>query len=357
MTHVICAALPRAGSGGSEGDLMQAIVQDRYGAPDVLRLAEVDKPAAGDGEVLVRVRAASVHADVWHVVAGLPYVLRLMGAGLRKPKNPIPGTDMAGVVEAVGANVTHFRPGDEVFGETRRGMQWANGGAYAEYVAAPADILARKPPNITFAQAASVPTSGAIALHNLQSAGLPQPGQKVLVNGAGGGVGTIAVQLAKAYGAEVTAVDSAEKLPMLRSLGADQVIDYKQEDFTHAGKRYDLIFDVASNLRFSDCQRVLTATGKYVVIGHDHYGARGRRTLGSLPQMFTLMARARFTNHLPDANVAMPNQKELMAVLRELLAAGQITPVIDRSYGLGETPQALRYLMEGRVRGKVVITP
>ncbi len=336
---------------------MKAIVQDRYGSVDVLRLAEVDKPVAEAHEVLVRVRAASVHADVWHVVSGFPYVLRLMGAGVSKPKNPIPGTDMAGIVEAVGTNVTQFKPGDEVFGETHHGMQWVNGGTYAEYVAAPEDILALKPGNITFEQAASVPTSGMIALHNLQSVGLPKPGQKVLVNGAGGGVGTIAVQLAKAYGANVTAVDSAEKLDMLQSLGADQVIDYTREDFIQGSERYDLIFDVASNLRFSDCKRVLIATGKYLVIGHDHYGTRGHRILGSLPQMFTLMAMAPFTNHLPDANVSTPNQKELMAVLREFLAAGKITPVVDRTYTLSEVPEALRYLMEGRVRGKVVVTP
>lgn len=336
---------------------MKAIVQDRYGSVDLLRLAEVDKPAVGADEVLVRVRAASVHADVWHVVIGVPYVLRLMGSGLSKPKNPIPGTDMAGIVQAVGANVTQFKPGDEVFGESRRGVQWINGGAYAEYVSAPAEILALKPANITFEQAASVPTSGTIALYNLQSVGLPKPGQKVLINGAGGGVGTIAVQLCKTYGASVTAVDSAEKLGMLQSLGADHVIDYAREDFTRGSERYELIFDVASNLRFSDCERILTATGKYLVIGHDHYGARGRRILGSIPQMFKLMAQAPFTNHLPDAGISMPNQKELMAVLRELLEAGKITPVVDRSYALSEAAAALRYLMEGRVQGKVVVTP
>ena len=336
---------------------MKAIVQDRYGSVDVLRLAEVDKPVVAADEVLVRVHAASVHADVWHVVNGFPYVLRLMGSGLSKPKNPIPGTDMAGIVEAVGTNVTQFKPGDEVFGESRRGIQWINGGTYAEYVSAPEDILALKPANITFEQAASVPTSGMIALHNLQSVGLPKPGQKVLVNGAGGGVGTIAVQLAKAYGADVTAVDSAEKLDMLRSLGADHGIDYTRQDFTRGGERYDLIFDVASNLRFSDCKRVLTPTGKYLVIGHDHYGTQGHRILGSLPQLFKLVALAPFTNHLPDANFSMPNQKELMAVLKEFLEAGKITPVVDRTYPLSEVPEAIRYLMDGRVQGKVVVTP
>ena len=264
---------------------MKAIVQDGYGpADEVLRLAEVDKPTPAADEVLVRVRAAAVHADVWHVVNGFPYVMRLMGSGLSKPKNPIPGLDMAGVLEEVGADITQFEPGDAVFGETHGGLQWLNGGAYAEYVSTPTDILALKPANVTFEQAASVPTSGMIALQNLQTVGLPEPGQQVLVNGAGGGVGSIAVQLAKAYGATVTAVDSAEKLDMLRSLGADYLIDYTREDFLQAGKRYDLIFDVASNLKFSDCKQVLTPTGKYLLIGHDHYGTQGHRFFGSIPQ-------------------------------------------------------------------------
>jgi NADPH:quinone reductase-like Zn-dependent oxidoreductase len=202
-------------------------------------------------------------------------------------------------------------------------MQWVNGGTYAEYVSAPEEVLALKPANITFEQAASVPTSGIIALQNLQSVGLPKPGQAVLVNGAGGGVGTIALQLAKAYGADVTAVDRTEKLDMLRSLGADGVIDYTQEDFTQGSQRYDLIFDIASTLRFSDCKRVLTPTGTYLVIGHDHYGTRGRRMLGSLPQMFKLMALAPFTAQLPDANFSLPSKQELMTVLRQFLEAGQ----------------------------------
>lgn len=336
---------------------MKAVVQNRYGSPDILRLAEVEKPVAGVDEVLIRVRAASVHADVWHVVTGFPYVLRLMGSGLRKPRNPIPGTDMAGIVEAVGTEVTRFKPGDEVFGESHRGMQWINGGTYAEFVTAPEDVLALKPANISFEQAASVPTSGMIALQNLQSVGLPEPGQEVLVNGAGGGVGTIALQMAKAHGANVTAVDRAEKLDMLRSLGADCVIDFTQEDFTRGSQRYDLIFDVASSLRFSDCKRVLTPTGKYLVIGHDHYGTQGRRILGSLPQMFKLMALARFTDQLPNANFSSPNKKELMSVLRRFLEAGTITPIIDRTYTLRDVPEALHYLKEGRVRGKIVVTP
>jgi NADPH:quinone reductase-like Zn-dependent oxidoreductase len=237
---------------------MKAIVQEEYGSLGALKVQEVEQPAPGDDEVLVRVRAASVHPDVWHVVCGRPYVLRLMGAGFFKPKNPIPGTDMAGVVEAVGKNVTQFRPGDEVFGETIGSMQWINGGAFAEYVTVAEECLARKPANITFEQAASVPTSGYIALLNLGEVGQLGPGQEVLVNGAGGGVGALALQLAKAYGARVTAVDSTKKLGLLRALGADQVIDYTRENFTKGGVRYDLIFDIPGNYPFSECKRALT---------------------------------------------------------------------------------------------------
>ena len=235
---------------------MKAIVQHKYGSPgDALRYQDVAQPVAGDGEVLVRVRAASVHADVWHVVTGRPYVLRLMGSGLLKPKNPIPGTDMAGIVEAVGKNVNQFKPGDAVFGECAKGFQWVNGGAFAQYVCVSPDALAIMPVNVSFEHAATVPTAGLIALHNLQNYGSVQPGRRVLVNGAGGGVGSIALQLAKAYGAHVTAVDSPQKLDMLRALGADHVIDYTQTNFTQRGEHYDLIFDVASNLSLSDCKR------------------------------------------------------------------------------------------------------
>ncbi len=233
---------------------MKAIVQEKYGSPDHLELREVAKPVVGDDEVLVRVRAASVHPDVWHVVTGLPYVLRLMGAGFSKPKNPIPGTDMAGIVESVGKSVTQFRPGAAVFGETIETNQWTNGSAFAEYVSVSQDLLALKPDRITFEQAASVPTAGFITLLNLRE-GSQLSGQNVLVNGAGGGVGSLALQLAKAYGAQVTAVDTASKLGMLRALGADEVIDYTKEDFTRRGVRYDLIFDVPGNHPFSACRR------------------------------------------------------------------------------------------------------
>ena len=306
--------------------------------------------------MLVRVRAASVHADVWHVVMGLPYVLRLMGSGLRKPKNPIPGTDAAGIVESVGKDVTRFRPGDEVFGETLGGRQWQNGGAYAEYATAPESALALKPANITFEQAAAVPTSALIALPALRIEGKLQKGHKVLINGAGGGVGSIAVQLAKAFGTEVTAVDSAEKLGMLRALGADHVIDYVQEDFTRSHERYDLIFDVPGNHSLSECRRALKPGGTYVLIGHDNYGSGMHRWMGQLPRMFRLMALSPFVGQLPKPRFSMPEKQESMALLKEFLATGKLTPHIDRTYPLSEVPEAIRYLEGGHALGKIVIT-
>lgn len=338
---------------------MKAIIQSKYGSPgDVLQLRDVDKPVAGDGEVLVRVRAASVHPDVWHVVTGRPYVLRLMGAGLFKPKNPVPGTDVAGHVESVGENVTQFRPGDEVFGESLKGtLQWMNGGAFAEYASVSQDALALKPQGISFEQAAAVPTSGLIALLNLQNQRKIKPGQSVVINGAAGGVGSIAVQLAKAYGARVTGVDGTKKLEMVRALGADRVIDYTQEDFTQLGERYDLIFDVASNLSLSDCKRALTPKGIYVLIGHDHFGAVGRRVFGSLPQFFKLAILSLFVSYLPGVFVSVPRKKDSMAVLKELLEAGKLTPVVDRTFPLSAVPEALTYLQSGNACGKIIITP
>ncbi len=335
---------------------MKAIVQDRYGSPDVLELQDIDKPVVQDGEVLVRVHAASVHPDVWHVLRGLPYVLRIMGAGLLKPKNSVPGTDVAGLVESVGKDAARFRPGDEVFGESVRGHQWHNGGAYAEYASVPEDALALKPANITFEQAAAVPTSGLIALQGLHEYGQVQPGQKVLINGAAGGVGAIAVQLAKAYGADVTGVDSARKLDLVRSLGADQVMDYTQEDFTQSGKRYHLILDIPGNHSFSECKRALTPKGTYVLIGHDHFGKQGDRFLGGLPRGLKQIAMSPFVSQLPDLSFSMPSKRDSMAVLKEFLEAGKITPVVDRTYPLSEVPEAIRYLEEGQARGKVVIT-
>src|ERR671920_825122 len=335
---------------------MKAIIQDKYGSPaDVLELRDIDEPVVNDDEVLVRVHAASVHPDVWHVVRGLPYILRIMGAGLLKPKNRIPGTDVAGRVESVGRDVTHFRAGDEVFGETIKGYQWTNGGAYAEHVSVPEDQLALKPDNITFDQAAAVPTSGLIALQNLPDEELLRPGQSVLVNGAGGGVGALALQIAKTYGAKVTGVDDTNKLEMVRSLGADHLIDYTKEDFTQSAERYDLIFDIPGNRPFADCRGVLSPNGKYVLIGHDRFGQGAGRWLGSIPRVLKLVALSPFVSQMPTPNFSIPNKKDLMAILREFLKAGKLTPVIDRRYLLGEVPEAIHYLEEGHARGKVVI--
>ncbi len=335
---------------------MKAIVQDNYGSLDVLELRDIDKPMVNGDEVLVRVHAASVHPDVWHLVRGLPYVLRLMGAGLLKPKNSVPGTDVAGHVESVGKNVTQFQPGDEVFGESVSSHQWHNGGAYAEYVSVPEDQLALKPANITFEEAAAVPTSGIIALQGLRYQGQLQSGQKALINGAGGGVGTIAVQLAKWYGAIVTGVDTTGKLDMLRSLGADHVIDYTQEDFTQRGERYDLIVDIPGNHSLSECRGALTPNGTYVLIGHDHFGKLGHRFLGGLPRGLKQIVMSPFVSQLPELSFSMPTKKDSMAVLKEFLEAGKITPIIDRTYPLSEVVEAIRYLEEEHAQGKVIIT-
>ena len=270
---------------------MRAIVQDGYGGVEGLSLREVARPEPAEDEVLIRVRAASLHPDVWHVVVGQPAVLRLMGSGVRRPKERVPGTDVAGVVESVGAAVTRFRPGDEVFGETIRGIQWRNGGAYAEYATAPEVGVALKPSGTSFEEAAAVPTAGLIALNNLPQHRVP-PGHRVLVNGAAGGVGAIAVQLAKAYGAHVTGVDHPGKLALVRSLGADRVIDYTREDYTRAGERWDLIFDVPGNHTFDETRRALEPRGAYVLIGHDLFGAAGYRWLGGIPRQLGLMVRS-----------------------------------------------------------------
>lgn len=338
---------------------MKAIVQESYGRPkDVFELREIDKPTAGEGEVLVRVRATCAHPDVWHAITGRPYALRLMGSGFARPKDGVPGMDLAGLVEAIGPDVTRFEPGDAVFGQTREELQWRNGGAFAEYVSVPESSLALKPERVSFEQAASVPTSGFIALLNLRGSARLEPGKSVLVNGAAGGLGSIAVQLGKARGARVTGVDSAEKLELVRSLGADDVIDYAREDFTRSGKRYDLILDVASNLRLRDCKRALTPEGTYVLIGHDHFGAATGRLLGSIPRILMLMALSPFVGHLPQSQGApLPKTCEVMALLAELLENGKLTPVIDRSYPLEEAADAMLYLQSGRACGRVIITP
>lgn len=334
---------------------MKAIIQERYGSVDVLTLRDIEEPRVGDDDVLVRVRAASVHPDVWHVMKGRPYALRLMGAGLLRPANRVPGTDVAGDVVAVGKHVTRFLPGTAVFGESIRSHQWTHGGAYAEYVAVPQDNLVAKPEHASYAQAAAVPTAGYIALFNLRDEGQVRPGHRVLINGAGGGVGTLAVQLAKAFGAEVTGVDCASKLELIRSLGADRVIDYQAVDFTRGTERYDLIFDVPGNHTFWACRRALTPNGRYVLIGHEHFRESGR-VLGQLPRFLGLALLAPFVRGLPKLGSSMPSKQASMAVLGELLAAGKLTPVIDRTFSLSEVPAALRYLQEGRALGRIVIT-
>jgi NADPH:quinone reductase-like Zn-dependent oxidoreductase len=334
---------------------MKAIVQRGYGSADVLALREIDTPTPEDDEVLVRVRATSLHPDVWHAMRGVPYVLRLMGSGLRTPRNPVPGTDLAGVVDSVGRNVTRFHPGDEVFGQSVGTNTWGNGGTYAEYAAVPEAGLQPKPANLTFEQAASVLTSGQIAVQGVRDEGRIQQGQRVLINGAGGGVGATAVQLAKAYGADVTAVDAPGKLDMLRSIGADRVVDYTREDFTRGGARYDVVLDIVGNHPWSQLKCALTPEGTYVLIGHDQYGAAGHRWFGSLGRFFKLMVISPFVSHLhPFRGAKDPGDR--LVVLKELIEAGKVTPVIDRTFPLSEVPDAIRYLESGRVQGKVVIT-
>ena len=333
---------------------MRAIVQDRYGSIDDLILGEVPTPVPAEDEVLVQVRAASVHPDVWHVVTGQPAVLRLMGSGLRRPKTRVPGTDVAGVVVSVGGGVTRFRQGDEVFGETIRGVQWRNGGAYAEFAIAAEDGLALKPSTISFEEAAAVPTVGLIALNNLPQRRVPV-GHRVLVNGAAGGVGTVAVQLAQSYGAEVTAVDGPRKLDLLRALGVDRTIDYTMEDFTRGSASWDLIFDVPGNHSFAEIRRVLKPGGAYVLIGHDAFGATGHGWLGSIPHMMGLVARSAVAPELRGGSFAPPDKRSLMAVLSQLLTTGQLRVVIDRAFPLGEASQALHYLASGQAVGRVVL--
>jgi NADPH:quinone reductase-like Zn-dependent oxidoreductase len=336
---------------------MRAVIQDRYGNPDtVLQLRDIPIPAIGDNDVLVRVRAASVHADIWHVVTGRPYVLRLMGSGLTRPKQPVPGIDLAGTVEAVGRDVSRYAPGDAVFGESHAGIQWVNGGAFAEFAAVPQETLAHKPANVTFEQAAAVAASGYIAVSNFKEAAPIQPGQHVLVNGAGGGVGSIALQLAKAGGGHVTGVDRAEKLGLVHSLGADEAIDCQQVDFTTLGKRYDVIFDVASNLSIADGKRALTPAGTHIFIGHDHYGNAAGRVLGSVPRALGHLVRGAFARR-SRPSLSMPSKRDVMATLANLMQTGKLTPVIDSAFTLDRVHEAMRLLQTGRACGRIVLTP
>jgi NADPH:quinone reductase-like Zn-dependent oxidoreductase len=333
---------------------MRAVVQTKYGSPDDLEVREVDVPACGPDEVLVRIHAASLHPDVWHVVTGRPYAMRVMGSGFSKPRNPIPGTDMAGVVESVGPNVTSFRRGDAVFGETIGSHQWTNGGALAEFVTVRPEWIARKPSNVSFEQAASVPTSGFVALLNLRGGRVVDPDDRVLINGAGGGVGSLALQIAKSRGAHVTAVDAPSKLEMLRSLGADRLMDYTREDFTNGAVRYDLIFDVPGNHSIAACRRVLKPDGKYVLIGHESYGTTSTRLLGLLPRFLGLVLQSFFQEQLRLGR-GSPTRSECMALLRELLETGSITPIVDRAYPLSQVREAFRHLIEDELHGKVII--
>lgn len=334
---------------------MKAIVQDRYGSPDVFELREIDVPTVGDDEVLVRVRAASIHADVWHVMRGIPYVLRVMGAGLRAPKELVPGTDLAGVVESTGTNATRFRPGDEVFGQSLVANLWRHGGAFAEYAAVPEARFERKPSRLTFEQAAAVPTSGSLAVQGVRDEGQVHAGQKIVIVGAGGAVGTYAVQLAKSYGANVTGVDAAGKLDVIRSIGADRVVDHLKEDFTKSGERYDVVLDIAGSHPWPDIRRALTPDGTYVLIGHDHYGGSGHRWFGSLGRFAKLILISPFVRQIhPFRGAKDPGDR--LAVMKELIEAGRITPVVDRTFPMREVPAAMRYLESGRALGKVVVT-
>src|SRR5262245_11321859 len=339
---------------------MKAIVHLAYGSAErVLELREIDVPTPRSDEVLVRVRAASLHPDVWHVIEGLPYVVRLFGNGVAKPKKLVPGTDLAGVVEAVGEEVTRFKVGDEVFGESTP-MAWWNGGAYAEYAAVPEKFLAHKPANISFEEAAAMPTYGFIALTNVRRLELHGPGQNVLINGAGGCVGTLAIQIAKAKGARVTAVDCADKLELMRALGADRVIDYTKEDFLRGGERYDLILDVASNLSRETCKPALAERGDYVPIGHAHFGkASGRnggRIVGTLPYFVWLLFHAMLDPE-KRKNFKMPNRQEVMSKFKGLIESGQLKPFIGKTFTLAEVPEAMRYMQEERVVGRIIVTP
>ncbi len=317
---------------------MKAMVYREYGSPDNLEMQEVDVPAIQDDQVLVKVHAASVNALDWHFLTGRPFLARIMAGGLLRPKQGVLGVDLAGRVEAVGAGITRFQPGDEVFGGC------GSGGAFAEYACAGEEELQMKPANVTFEEAAAAGAAAHTALQGLRDGGQIQAGQKVLINGASGGVGTFAVQIAKSFGASVTGVCSTGNLDMVRSIGADQVIDYTQKDFTQSEQRYDLIFDVAARLSFSDCKRALAPQGIYV-------------TTEFSPALLLggLWASMTGDKKLVSQLAKPPNEGD-WAFMKGLLERGSVAPVVDRRYTLSEVPEALRYLGEGHARGKVVIT-
>ena len=321
---------------------MKAIAYEAFGSADVLELREVRKPDVKTDYVLVRVRAASANPYDWHVMRGVPYVARLMG--LPKPNDSVLGTDVAGEVEAVGKAVTRFRPGDEVFG-------FVGAGGFAEYVSAPEKLLALKPANLSFQQAATVPLAGTTALQGLRDVGEIRSGRKVLIVGASGGVGTFAVQIAKWFGADVTGVCSTRNLEMVRSIGADRVIDYTREDFTRSGQQYDLIFQLAGTTSPFACRRALTPKGRLVLSSGDSPG----RVIGPIGRIIKAALLSPFIGQTMRPLVTKPSSDDLR-YLRELIEAGTVTPVIDRTYPLRESADAIRYLETGRARGKVVIS-
>jgi NADPH:quinone reductase-like Zn-dependent oxidoreductase len=329
----------------ASGTTMRAIVQDRYGpAPeDVLRVAEIDRPVLRDGEVLVRVHAVSVDRGTWHIMAGLPYPIRLAGFGLRRPKYANPGRNLAGTVEAVGAGVTGFRPGDEVYG-----MSTAT---FAEYATASTGKLARKPANLSFEQAAAVPVSGGTALQAVRDRGRVRAGEKVLITGASGGVGSFAVQLAKAYGADVTGVCSAVKADLVRGLGADRVVGYDSADVALDDVRYDVILDIGGNTPVSRLRRALVHNGRLVIVG----GETGGRLLGGSGRQVGAQLLSPFVKQTLGTFVASETAADLDA-LRDLIEAGTVTPAVDRTYPLAETGAAIRQLLDGRARGKLVVS-
>ena len=325
---------------------MKAIVCREYGSPDVLACEEIETPTAKEGEVLVKVYAASVNPMDWHFMRGAPLMLRAAG-GWSRPRDARVGVDLAGRVEAVGAKVTRFKPGDEVLGVGR--------GACAEYVCVGERKLALKPAAMTFEQAAAVPLAGITALQGMRDKGRIQPGQKVLINGAAGGVGTLAVQIAKSFGAEVTAVCSTRNVELVRSLGADHVIEYTREDFTRGGRRFDLILDNVGNHTLADCRRALTARGALVLVGGGGVSDSEGRWIGPLARSLKAALLSPFVSQKLGLFVASSNQGDLV-VLMDLMESGKLTPVIDRTYPLSEVPDAIRYVEQGHARGKVVIT-
>jgi NADPH:quinone reductase-like Zn-dependent oxidoreductase len=325
---------------------MKAMVNTKYGPPDVLKLTEVEKPVPKDDEALVKVHAASVNPADWHLLRGTPHIARLQ-LGLRKPKETILGCDVAGQVEAVGKNVTMLQPGDEVFGSP-----FMHGfGAFAERACVSEELLAPKPANLSFGQAAAVPLAASTALQGLRDHGGIESGQKVLIIGASGGVGTFAVQIARYFDAEVTGVCSTRNVEMVRSLGADHVIDYTKEDFTRSGRKYDLIFQLAGTRSPSECRRALTPEGTLVQISGDSDG----RWIGPLDRIVKALVLSPFVSQRMASFTVKPNEEDLR-FLKELIESGKLTPVIDRAYPLSETPEAIRYLENGHARGKVVIT-